>query len=114
MNISTGDLTRKFALGTSGTNHSLGTINLDALLQRQEKRLDRIDKYAEEFGRGGPGGDVKVLAGLDESRMNAAGGLGRTRADLNAGPPKRPDIGAGGPKDELKELDTLLFDILKN
>ena len=34
LNISSGDLTRKFALGTSGTNHSLGTINLDALLHR--------------------------------------------------------------------------------
>lgn len=46
LNISQGDITRKLALGTSGTNHSLGTINLDALLQRQDNRLERIDKYA--------------------------------------------------------------------
>jgi len=34
LNISQGDLTRKLALGTSGTNNTLGTFNLDALLQR--------------------------------------------------------------------------------
>lgn len=96
LNISSGDLTRKFALGTSGTNQSLGTINLDALLHRQEQRLDRIDRYAEEFGRGGAGGDVKVLAGLDESRMHGAGRLGQTRADLQAGPPPRSGASAAG------------------
>lgn len=83
-------------MGTSGTNQSLGTINLDALLHRQEKRLDRIDRYVEEFGQGGEAADVKALARLDESRMNGAGGLSQSRVDAPAGPPKRNEVSAGG------------------
>lgn len=106
LNISQGDLTRKLALGTSGTNHSLGTINLDALLQKQDNRLDRIDKYAQDFDKGAL--DSKILAGLDESRMNGRTGSSRP------GPPAAAAAPSSQPKDELKELDTLLFDILKN
>ena len=107
LNISQGDSTRKLALGTSGTNHSLGTINLDALLQRQDNRLERIDKYAQDFDKGAI--DSKLLAGLDESRYNV-------NPDMQSGRTGQQVAGGqnGQPKDELRELDTLLFDILKN
>ena len=110
LNISQGDLTRKMALGTSGTNNSLGTINLDALLQKQDKRLDRIEKYAQDFDQGAI--NSKILAGLDESRLH-------TNTDtIHNSRPAPPSASAAAPssqpKDELKELDTLLFDILKS
>lgn len=105
LNISQGDITRRLALGTSATNHSLGTINLDALLQKQDNRLDRIDRYAQDFAKGAL--DSKILAGLDESRLN-------TKAESSRPGPSATAAPSSQPKDELKELDTLLFDILKN
>lgn len=101
-NVTDGDLARR-QMATSNTNGSLGTINLDALLKRQDNRLERIDQQAAEFAAGGLGG------GYGLGTMGLSGGAaipGLTGAGGQA--PRRDG------NDELQALDTLLFDILKN